>query len=126
MDSLFFCSFFFRHSQIELEIRYWTESDTSAVNWASQQDALRPPTMSAEQWSAIFGNLTSGIPTTGDYVRMLNENAKYLARLGEKISNVDDLWNFEVQQAYGFTAVATLDSVVDASMPSPGLSLGKR
>ena len=42
---------------------------------------------------------------------MLNENARFLGRLGQHVNDVDELWNFEVQQAYGFTAVPTLDSV---------------
>ncbi|MEQ1828473.1 MAG: pre-peptidase C-terminal domain-containing protein, partial [Pirellula sp.] len=110
-------------SQIELEIRYWTESDTAAIDWPARQEELRPPTLGTDQWGAVYGNLTSGLPTSGDYVRMLNQNATYLGRLGDNVTGVDDLWNFEVQQAYGFTAVPTLDSVVDASMPSPGVSL---
>lgn len=93
------------------------------IDWPARQEELRPPTLSTDQWAAIYGNLTDELPTTKEYVHMLNENAKYLARLGQTVNNVDDLWNFEVQQAYGFTAVPTLDSVVDASMPSPGVSL---
>lgn len=36
---------------------------------------------------------------------------------------MDQLWNFELQQAWGYSPVSVLDSVTDASMPSPGVSL---
>ncbi len=54
---------------------------------------------------------------------MLNENADYLGRLGQNVTSVDELWNFEVQQAYGLPVVTRLDSVIDAAMDSPGISL---
>ncbi|MEZ6131916.1 MAG: cadherin domain-containing protein [Planctomycetaceae bacterium] len=133
-------------NQIEMEIRYWSEDDALfylcgviagsggtcerptnglaiPIDWASREEELRPPNLTVEQWSAIYGNLTDGLPTTNEYVQMLNENARYLARLGQHVTDVNRLWNFEVQQAYGYTAVPTLDSVVDASMPGPGISL---
>ncbi len=113
----------FSDTQIELEIRYWTEDDTAPIDWASRQEELRPPLLGSEQWAAVYSNLTGGLSMSGDYVRMLNENAGYLGQLGENVTSVDDLWNFEVQQAYGYTAVLTLDSVVDASMPAPGFPL---
>jgi len=54
---------------------------------------------------------------------MLNQNARYLAALGDNVTSVDDLWNFEVQQAVGYSIARTLDSVVDSAIPTPGLSL---
>ena len=113
----------FGDTAVELEVRYWTEDDATAIDWASRQEALRPPLLGADQWAAVYDNLTGGLATTGDYVTMLNQNARYLAQLGENVTGVDDLWNFEVQQAYGYTAVPTLDSAVDAAMPTPGVSL---
>ena len=110
-------------SLIEMEIRYWTEDDTTPIDWQARKDSLRPPTLNANQWDAIYGNLTADIPTTGDYVRMLNQNAHYLGQLGQNVTSVDDLWNFEVQQAYGMSPFRVLDSVVDAYMPTPGVSL---
>jgi RHS repeat-associated protein len=110
-------------TQVELEVRFWTEDDNTPIDWAGRQEALRPPLLGTEQWAAVYGNLTGGIGTTGAYVRMLNENARYLGGLGHNVTAVDDLWNFEVQQAYGYTTVSTLDSVADAAMPTPGVSL---
>ena len=113
----------FNDNKIELELRQWTVDDTSVIDWAAQKEALRPPTLDTTTWDVIYANLTSDLHTTGDYVRMLSDNAKYLGRLGERMVDVDDLWNFEIQQAYGFPAVPTLDSTVDASVPAQGVPL---
>jgi RHS repeat-associated protein len=113
----------FGDSRVELELRYWTVSDTAPIDWASKSDSMRPSSINAEAWSAIFDNLTSEISTTGEYVRMLNENSIYLSRMGKNVRDVSELWNFEVQQAYGFSVMPTLVSDVDLQMPVPGLSL---
>ncbi len=113
----------FADNQVELEIRYWTEADTGAINWAERKESLRPPTLDAAIWDVVFANLTSGLATTGDYVAMLNDNARYLGRLGLRLVDVGELWDFEVQQAYGYSALPILESVTDISVPAPGLPL---
>ena len=113
----------FSDMQVELEIRHWNVDDQEPMDWQNLQPVLRPATVSNEAWSAIFANLSSGLTTTGDYVRMLNQNAAYLGRLGRNVNAVDDLWNFEFQQAFGYSAISTLDSAVDATLPTTGLSL---
>jgi RHS repeat-associated protein len=113
----------FGDSAIEMEIRYWTVDDPTPIDWAARKEQLRPTTLSSEVWSPIYDNLTSSLTTTGAYVRMLDENASYLGRLGENVIDVDYLWSFEIQQAFGYTAVPYLASSVDASMPSIGPTL---
>ncbi len=61
--------------------------------------------------------------TWGDYVRMLDDNANYLGRLGQRVLDVDQLWSFEVLQAQGLNPVSQLASAVDAVVQAPGLSL---
>ena len=83
----------FSDSQIEMEIRYWTENDpllyecliiaaaegggqtcetpdgvAEPIDWLARQEELRPPTLSNDQWAAIYGNLTDDLPTTNEYV----------------------------------------------------------
>ena len=106
-----------------MEIRYWTSTDTTPIDWASRKDELRPATLTNEVWTPIYNNLTGSLGTTGAYIQMLSDNAQYLGRLGEKVTNIDDLWNFEIQQAFGYTAVPYVASAVDASMPSVGPTL---
>ncbi len=97
---------------------------TDPIDWAALQASLQPPHMSAEVWAAVFANLRSQVGATwGDYVRMLDDNQAYLARLGQSVTDVRRLFGFELQQANGLTPVPTLDSVTDASIPVPGLGL---
>src|ERR1043166_2330790 len=113
----------FSDTAIELGIRSWTADDVSPIDWAARKDSLRPSTLDATTWDVVFNNLTAGLPNTGAYIRMLSDNAQFLGRLGERITDVDKLWNFELQQAYGFTVVPTLDSSVDSSVAAPGVPL---
>ncbi len=110
-------------SKVEMQIRYWTAADTTPINWAARKSSLRPPSLDSATWDVVYANLTSDLTDTGDYVRMLGDNASYLGRLGQVVTDVDQLWNFELQQAWGYTPLAVLDSVTDASMPAPGVSL---
>jgi len=113
----------FSDTQTELEIRYWTQEDTIPIDWTARKEALRPPTLDGAIWDIVFENLTSGIGTTAEYIRMLNENASYLGRLGQRVVDVDALWQFELQQAYGYSAQPVLDSSTDLDIAVPGLSL---
>lgn len=72
----------------------------------------------------MAANLQAQIgPTYGDYVKMLTDNAAYLGRLGETVTDIGQLFSFEVQQAIGLTPVGTLAAATDASVPTPGLAL---
>ena len=79
--------------------------------------------LNKQAWHLIYDNLTSGLTNTGAYIQMLDDNAKSLARLGEHVINMDDLWHFQAQQAYGYTVIPELDSTVDSIFQTPGLRL---
>jgi RHS repeat-associated protein len=113
----------FSDNQVEMEIRYWTADDPTPIDWNARKDALRPSTLDAATWDVVYQNLTGDLATTGAYVRMLADNARFLGRLGERVVDVDDLWSFEAQQAYGYSAMPVLDAATDASMPTPGVTL---
>ena len=114
----------FSDNSIEMEIRITDADDTTAINWASMRDSLRPSWISTEAWPAVYANLQSQVgPTWGDYVRMLNENSSYLERLGEHVVDVSELYGFELQQALGYSPVGTVASSTDAAIATPGLSL---
>src|SRR5262249_53666300 len=61
--------------------------------------------------------------TWGDYVRMLDDNAASLGRLGQHVVDVGDLWAFEVQQAIGFSPVSSLAGATDLVVAAPGLDI---
>jgi RHS repeat-associated protein len=114
----------FSDDQVEFEIRIRNAEDPELINWASRKATLRPAWIPPEVWDPIYSNLVAQIgPTWGDYIAMLSRNATHLAQVGLNVNDVSELYGFELQQAYGLTAVPTLEAVTDASLPTPGLSL---
>ena len=101
-----------------------TADNTEPVDWASLKESMRPASIGAQAWDAVWASFTSQVGSTwGDYVRMLDENATYLGRLGEWVTDVGDLLAFEFMQADGLSPLTTLSSSVDAAVEAPGLPL---
>jgi YD repeat-containing protein len=98
--------------------------DTTAVDWAALKTSMQPATINAEAWEVIWAAFTSQVGTTwGDYVGMLDDNAAYLGRLGQRVVDVGQLLAFEFLQADGLSPLRTLASAVDAAVEAPGLPL---
>ncbi|WP_168215735.1 CARDB domain-containing protein [Roseimaritima ulvae] len=117
---------FFRPNaaQIALDMGIISAQDRTPIDWAAQRDVLKPENLSEQAWDAVFANLTSDIPTWGDFVVMLNENATHLSQLGERANDIATLWDFEVQQAMNSLGpVHTLASMTDITVTAPGLTL---
>ena len=108
---------------------YWNLSvlgvdNTNDIDWSSLKDFMRPSTMTAEQWEPVYRNLMSQVGFRwGDYTRALDNNARYLAKLGENVTDIRDLLSFEVMQASGLGLTRTLASALDAQVQAPGLSI---
>ncbi|WP_406698318.1 MBG domain-containing protein [Singulisphaera sp. Ch08] len=101
-----------------------TSDDLTPIDWAAMESSLRPDVYSPAAWAPIFANLTSSVGATwGDYVRMLNENSAYLARLGQDVRDIGELLGFELIQANGLTSMSVLAQARDASVEAPGLDL---
>jgi RHS repeat-associated protein len=110
----------------ELNLRLFIRAadSTDPVDFESYVTDFKPDGISEEAWTRVIEQLRSNVGTTwGDYISMLSENAQYLDRIGRPTNNVADLFGFEFLQANGLSATPVLASAVDASMPSPGLSL---
>ncbi|HYT94193.1 MAG TPA: nidogen-like domain-containing protein, partial [Gemmataceae bacterium] len=106
------------------DIRIHDAGSTEVVDWAGMKDAMRPSWIPADAWDGVFANLRAVIGTTwGDYVSMLHANAVYLGQLGLKVSDVNELFSFAMQQALGLNSVSPLASAGDAYVPTPGLAL---
>ena len=102
-------------------VDYYTQHDTTALDWSSLEASLQPPGISNTAWSAIFSGLTSQIGDTwGGYVTMLDDEASYLGQLGENVTDVSELWAFAVMQADGLTPMPVLASVTDLDVAVPG------
>lgn len=94
------------------------------VPWATLKTQMRPVSIPADAWDPIWNNFVSATgPLWTDYVRMLNANAAYLARLGLTVTDVNDLLAFALAQADGMNIVRSLASSTDAAVPAPGLNL---
>src|SRR5207237_10252175 len=99
-------------------------TNTTLVPWPLVKDNMRPSTVPADTWEVIFANFTNQVGGTwGDYVRMLNDNAGYLARLGENVNDIGQLHAFEFARADGLNVVRSVASATDAYVPTPGLRL---
>jgi RHS repeat-associated protein len=94
------------------------------IDWASLQAGLRPSTIPAGPWSAVFANFTANVgATTDSYQTALDADATYLAQVGEPTSDVTRLMAYEINKANGLFARPATTASVDASLPAPGPAL---
>jgi len=101
-----------------------TEENTTPIDWPSLKAEMRPPRLSDEAWDALWANFTAGVGSRwGDYVAMLNNNARYLGRIGLDVRDISKLLRFEFLQAGGLSPIKNLASSLDASVEAPGISL---
>ena len=79
----------FSHSTFSFRIRVFTPTDNTAFDWSSLQAGTQPPGIPNAAWNVIYGGLVSQLGTTlGGYVQLLDNEAAYLGRLGENISDI--------------------------------------
>ncbi len=114
----------FSHTTIPFNLGVVYTTDTAAIDWNSLKASLQPSWISSGAWDPIYNAVVAQAGgTSGGYVQMLDNNAQYLGRLGESVTDVGQLWNFSILQANGLNPISTLASAVDASMVTPGVSL---
>ena len=99
-------------------------NDTTPIDWSSIESGLRPRGIDETTWAALYPGLTEQIGSTwGDFVAKIDADASYLGRLGETVTDVAQLWQFEIRQAIGLNPVSQIASNVDVSVSAPGLPL---
>jgi RHS repeat-associated protein len=99
--------------------------DTQTVDWTSLQSNLQPASITTPAWNALFPNLNAQLGTTwGAYVQRLDADAQYLAGLGASVTDISQLFSFEIQQANGYSPLGSLAGATDAVVAAPGLPLG--
>jgi len=114
----------FSYPAINFTLSVTTADDTTDADWDSMEDDLRPDQITAEAWEAIWANFATEVGDTwGDYVRMLDENAGYLGRLGQRVVDVDQLFSFELQQANGLGPLDALAMSEDLTVEAPGMAI---
>jgi hypothetical protein len=111
----------FSDNRVEFTLGVLTPDNTSPVDWSSLKADMRPASITTEAWDAIWPAFTAQAGATwGAYVTMLDNNASYLGRLGQRVVDIGGLLAFEFQQADGLSPVRTLSSAVDATVEAPG------
>jgi RHS repeat-associated protein len=112
------------HTTLPFTLGVVSTTDTTPIVWNSLQASLRPDWISSEAWVPIYGNVVAlAGNTSGSYVQMLDNNARYLGRLGEQVTDMGQLWTFSLLQANGLEPSSLLATAVDVSMATPGVSL---
>lgn len=98
--------------------------DSTLIPWSELETELRPTSISSEAWPAIFSNLqTQAGATWNTYRQMLFDNATYLGRLGQRVSDASRLLAFEFLQASGFDPTGSIESATDTRVSAPGVAL---
>jgi RHS repeat-associated protein len=111
--------------QVVFSVSALDSSNTQPIDWNSMKDSLRPASLSQAAWNAIYPNLTAQLGSTwGYYMQKLSTDAQYLAGIGERVTDISQLFGFEVEQASGYSPLASLASATDAQVAAPGLALG--
>src|SRR5439155_10320201 len=111
-------------TSVQFDLGVVDPTDTSPVDWDTYKAGARPDSVSIDAWDVIWANFVAAVgPTWGDYVAMLEENATYLGKLGLNVTDISELFAFELAQADGLNPVSTLASATDAFARQPGLNL---
>src|SRR3989304_2514176 len=85
---------------------------------------MKPESMAADAWEALFANLTAQLGSTwGSYVTRLDADVAYLHGLNQDVADVPGLLAFEIAQASALSPHRTLAGAVDAYSPAPGMPL---
>jgi len=114
----------FSKTSVTFNLTVTNPDDSTPIDWSALENGLRPPGIDPTTWTAIYPGLVAQIgPTWGDFVSRIDADASYLGRLGEQVTDVSQLWQFEIRQAIGLTPVSQLATSTDASVAGPGLPL---
>ncbi len=111
----------FAETSFQFALDYYTQHDTTSLDWNSLQGSLQPPGISTTAWNAISSSLATGVGGTwGGYVTMLDNEVSYLGQLGEDVTDVSELWSFAMMQADGLTPTPELAGATDIDVAAPG------
>ena len=99
-------------------------TNTQTIDWSSIQAGLRPGSINQTAWNAMYPTLTAPLGSTwGQYVQTLDNDAAYLAGIGEPTTDLSQLLSFEIEKANAAYTAQTLTSVTADDLPAPGMDL---
>ncbi|MCC6425177.1 MAG: RHS repeat protein, partial [Phycisphaerales bacterium] len=114
----------FSDGAIEFQLGVLDTSNSAAIDWSSFKDSMRPEYVRSDAWDAAWSNFVSNVGTTwGDYLAMLDANARFLDRLGAGTNEISRLLGFELRQAEGLNPIRALVSTSDMAISTPGLDI---
>ena len=99
-------------------------SNSGAIDWNSFTDAMRPQSINFTAWNVIAPLLTANLGSTwGQYIQTLDNDAVYLAGIGEPTNDLNQLLSFEIEKANAAYVTQSLVTTTADSLPAPGMSL---
>jgi hypothetical protein len=114
----------FSYPPIQWNLGVLSADDTTAVDWSELKAGMRPSYVRDDAWDAVWANFTAQAGSTwGDYMAMLDRNAVYLNRLGQRVEGIRYLLSLAFRQADALSPIPHLASGDDALVQAPGLPI---
>jgi RHS repeat-associated protein len=97
-------------------------TNTQTIDWSTAAAGLQLGSINTAAWNAIAPIVTAGLGNTwGQYIQTLDNDATYLASIGQPTNDLNDLLSFEVEKANASYTSGTLLTVTPESLSGPGL-----
>jgi RHS repeat-associated protein len=99
-------------------------TNSATIDWSSYEAELRPSSINQTAWDAIFPILAANLGSTwGQYLQTLDNDAFYLASIGQPTTDLNQLLSFEIEKANANYTADTLAAVIADDLRAPGLDL---
>jgi RHS repeat-associated protein len=110
------------HVGIKYDLR--VASDNAGIDWTSHKAEMRPDSIPADAWDAVFANFVSQVGnTTASYRQAIADDATYLSQFGDYTYDITRFQALEYVKADAAVNSGDLGASVDARVPTPGLPL---
>jgi len=103
-----------------------SDGTNSPIDWDKLELEIRPAGVDSEIWGPVFAQLQSQIGDTwGDYVQTLRNNAERWFAAGKRVYGVCDLFEMEMDEAYGLPTGIIAGQVIhaDSGLPVGGVTV---
>ena len=99
-------------------------TDSDAVDWPSVLPGLQLGSINDAAWNVIGPIVAQNMGSTwGQYVQTLDNDAAYLAGIGDPSTDIYEILAFEVEKANNAYLTQSLVSTTAEDLPAPGMDL---